>query len=78
MLSRGRSDPLGPGTSGALLALGIGVLILGIVTAAVASRLGKGSNGARLLVSVIQALHIAGAIANLVIGGRGSAAPRTP
>lgn len=47
-------SPVGPGrqSRGHLVGLGIIVLLIGLITAAVASRLGKGGNGARLIVSV--------------------------
>ena len=48
-------------------------LILGLITAAVASRLGRGGNGARMIVSAIQVLHIAGALANVMTSGSSSA-----
>lgn len=56
----------------AVIVLGLAVLVVGLVTAAVASRLGKGGNGARLLVSVLQVLQIAGAIAGITAVGGGS------
>ncbi|AEA26673.1 hypothetical protein ACFQ34_26865 [Pseudonocardia benzenivorans] len=55
---------------GTVVAIGILVLLVGIVTAAVASRLGKGGNGARILVSVLEVLQVAGALATLFTYGR--------
>jgi hypothetical protein len=48
-----------------VFALGILVLLIGLITAAVASRLSKGGNGARILVAVLTVLQIIGALTTL-------------
>jgi hypothetical protein len=70
---RGRRAAGQPGNSTLLFVIGIVTLILGLITAAVASRLGRGGNGARMIVSAIQVLHIAGALANVMTSGSSSA-----
>ncbi|MBN9111579.1 MAG: hypothetical protein J0I34_22695 [Pseudonocardia sp.] len=53
----------------AYFVVGVVLLVFGLITAAVASRLGKGGNGARMLVSALQVLQIAGAIAGIATAG---------
>lgn len=48
-----------------VFALGILVLLIGLITAAVASRLSKGGNGARIVVTVLTVLQIIGALTTL-------------
>ena len=50
---------------GGFVLAGIVALIIGLIIAAVASRLGKGGNGARLIVTILEALQIAGALGTL-------------
>ncbi|GAA4675294.1 hypothetical protein GCM10023215_03940 [Pseudonocardia yuanmonensis] len=59
-------------TPGVLVGIGVAYVILGLITGAVASRLGRGGNGARLLVSVLVVLQIAGGIAAISTVGTGS------
>jgi len=59
--------------TGVLVAVGIFTLIVGLITAAVASRLGKGGNGARLIVTVLEVLQIIGAITTLAVYGTSGA-----
>lgn len=49
-------------TASALLAIGIVVLVIGLVTALIASALGRGSNFARWIVAIVSFLQLAGAI----------------
>jgi hypothetical protein len=49
-----------------LLAYGIAVLVIGVITALIATSLGHGSNFARWLVGLVSVLHIAGAIFGLI------------
>jgi len=51
---------------GTVLLFGIVVLLIGVITAAVASRLGKGGNGARMIITVLEVLQVAGAITALI------------
>lgn len=59
--------------TGVLVAVGIFTLIVGLITAAVASRLGKGGNGARIIVTVLEVLQIIGAITTLAVYGTSGA-----
>lgn len=59
--------------SGVIVAVGIFTLLVGLVTAAVASRLGKGGNGARIIVTVLEVLQILGAITTLSVYGSSGA-----
>ncbi|MGD9990371.1 hypothetical protein [Pseudonocardia sp.] len=54
---------------GVIVAVGIFTLVIGLLTAAVASRLGKGGNGARIIVTVLEVLQIVGAITTLSVYG---------
>ncbi|GEL26732.1 hypothetical protein PSU4_56860 [Pseudonocardia sulfidoxydans NBRC 16205] len=56
-------------SSGVIVAVGIFTLVIGLLTAAVASRLGKGGNGARIIVTVLEVLQIVGAITTLSVYG---------
>lgn len=52
-------------TSDELLALAIGLIIVGLITALVASALGHGSNFARWLVAILTVLNLGGGIYQL-------------
>jgi hypothetical protein len=55
---------------GVLITLGIVTLLIGLITAAVASRLGKGGNGARVIVTILEVLQIVSSIATIIaVGG---------
>lgn len=58
---------------GAIVAIGIFTLVIGLLTAAVASRLGRGGNGARIIVTVLEVLQILGAITTLSVYGSSGA-----
>lgn len=58
---------------GVLLTISVLVLLVGLITAAVASRLGRGGNGARMLVTILQVLQVAGAITTLIVYGTSGA-----
>jgi len=66
--------PAAPGNVGRgfVVAVGVIVLLIGLLTAAVASRLAKGGNGARMIVSILEVLQIAGNIATLTTGNGAS------
>ena len=49
-------------SASALLAIGIGVLVIGAVTALIAYAIGSGSNFARWIVALLGGLQLAGAI----------------
>ena len=53
-------------SSSTLLAYGIGVLIVGVVTALIASALGRGSDFARWVVGLISILQLAGSVYGVV------------
>lgn len=59
--------------SGVIVAIAVFTLIIGLLTAAVASRLGKGGNGARIIVTVLQVLQILGGITTLSVYGTSGA-----
>lgn len=59
-------------TPGVLGGIGVAYVILGLITGAVAARLARAGNGARLLVSVLVVLQIAGGIAAISTVGSGS------
>lgn len=62
------ASPSGAGGAarGVLTALGIIALLIGLLTAAVATRLGKGGNGARIIVTVLTVLQVAGGLASII------------
>jgi hypothetical protein len=49
-----------------LLAWGIGAVVLGLITAAVAPALGRGNNTVRWLVGAVALLHVAGGLATII------------
>jgi predicted Na+-dependent transporter len=51
--------------STAVIIIGVVILVIGLLTAWVATRLGKGGNGARILLTILEGLQIAGALATL-------------
>jgi hypothetical protein len=51
--------------STAVIIIGVVILVIGLLTAWVATRLGKGGNGARILLTILEVLQIAGALATL-------------
>jgi hypothetical protein len=51
--------------STAVIVIGVVILVIGLLTAWVATRLGKGGNGARILLTILEGLQIAGALATL-------------
>ncbi|ODT98581.1 MAG: hypothetical protein ABS81_27565 [Pseudonocardia sp. SCN 72-86] len=57
--------------SGVIVAIGVFTLIIGLLTAAVASSLGKGGNGARVIVTILQVLQILGGVTTLSVYGTG-------
>jgi hypothetical protein len=63
---------------GTVLLFGIVVLLIGVITAAVASRLGKGGNGARMIITVLEVLQVAGAITALITLSRSATLDSSP
>jgi hypothetical protein len=51
--------------STAVIIIGVVILVICLLTAWVATRLGKGGNGARILLTILEGLQIAGALATL-------------
>ena len=61
-------------SSGQVMGAAYLLVITGVLTAVIASLIGKGSNITRLLVSVLMVLHVGGHVWQLVVGGNQSLA----
>ena len=51
----------------ALVALAVFSLVVGLITAAVAARLGQGGRGARMVVTVLEVLQLLGAVTSIMV-----------